>query len=176
MAKRYIFFTKDNQLYQKTIDAIWDGEAFEYSKIACSDDIFKQSTSEIQPCIDVSSNSPIPLGNNLNVYNVRNDENLSFKQLYDKIQQGSDVDKYPDSCYDLLYLRLLNERQVRYALSVKSFYDIYYNPDKAKFTPAKALAVLQLLYSQDKLDYIYDTEKFVWWYYVNGRPIEWFNK
>lgn len=176
MAKRCIFFIQDNLLYKKTVDALWDTEAVEFSKSVCGEDIFKQSTNIMQPCIDVSPNSPLKNGRSLNIYNVKNDKGATFKQTLDFIQQESDADKYPDSCYDLVYIRLLTDRQVSFALSAKSFYDIYHNPDKPKFTPAKALAVLQLLYSQNKLDYIDDVEKFVWWYYINGRPVEWSNK
>lgn len=176
MAKRCIFFVQDNMLYKKTVEATWDMSALEYSKVVCGDDIFKQAHSDIQPCIDVSSNSVIQNGRCLNVYNVKNSKGATFRQTMEFVQQGTDVDKYPDSCYDLIYLRLLTDRQVRIALSAKSFYDIYYNPDKTKFSPAKALAMLQLLYKQNKLDYIEDIEKFVWWYYINGRPVEWYNK
>lgn len=176
MAKRCIFFTQNNLLYCKTVDAIWDKDALEYSKVACGDDIFKNSFSEIQPCLDVSSNSLLSHGKQLNIYNVKNAKGATFKQTLDFISQGNDVDQYPDCCYDLIYLRLLTEKQVRIALSAKSFYDIFYNPDKAKFSPAKALVILQMLYKQNKLDYINDTEKFVWWYYINGRPVEWYNK
>ena len=108
MAKRCIFFIQDNLLYKKTVDALWDTEAVEFNKSVCGEDIFKQSTNIMQPCIDVSPNSPLKNGRSLNIYNVKNDKGATFKQTLDFIQQGSDADKYPDSCYDLVYIANLH--------------------------------------------------------------------
>lgn len=176
MSKKCIFFVKDNTLYTKTVEAIWDIKAIDYSKEVCGESIFSMAEHFMQPCIDVSSNSKLRQGSVLNVYNVKNSNGVNFIKHLEVMQADPIAKRYPDSCYDLVYLRLLNEKQVRFALSAKSFYDIYYNPDKSHFSVAKALAVLQLLYKQNKLDYLEDTEKFVWWYYINGRAIEWFNK
>ena len=176
MAKRSIFFVRNNILYSKTVDAIWDVNALEYSKEVCGESIFKNAERFMQPCIDVSSNSRIFHGSYLNTYNVKNNQGINFRKMMEMLAQDPNASKYPFSCYDLIYLRLLNEKQVCYTLSAKSFYDIYYNPDKSHFSPSKALAVFQLLYNQNKLDYLQDIEKFCYWYYINGNDIEWFNK
>ena len=64
-----------------------------------------------------------------------------------------------------------------YALGQKSFFDMFHNPDKVDTCNAKALAILQLLSSQGKLDYIEDMNKFLWWYWVNGQyAMEWIKK
>lgn len=60
-----------------------------------------------------------------------------------------------------------------YTLTVGSFYDIYTNPDKDMFSAPKALAVLQLLYNQGKIDYLSNINMFLHWYYFNGEATEW---
>lgn len=177
MAKRCIYFIRDNILYKKTVEVCWDADAMVYNKVSCSDELFKSALQFMHPCIDVSPSSEIWRCRSLCSYQVKDINGLTVNKMVELLESSTDKEYLPPGSYDLLYIKSLNDKQFNFALSVKSFYDIYFNPEKNVFSPAKALAVLQLLYNQDKLDYIYDMKKFLHWYYINARnPVEWVNK
>lgn len=173
MVKRGIYFVRDNQLFVKTVEIPWDKESMEVNKTYGSEEIFKQALPVMQPCVDVSHASALRATKQLSVYNVVDSNGRKIKESWDMLDNSKEVDFLPPGSYDLLYLSSLNEFQFRYALSVGSFYDTYFNPDKKKSSPAIACAALQLLYKQNKVDYLNDMNKFLHWYYVNCRfPLE----
>lgn len=177
MAKRCIYFVKDKQLMCKTFDVDWNMDSPEVSKVLCRRELEESLEDFMRPCIDVSASSELYQGRSLATCYVKDSNGTSVKDTWKKLDKGSDREFLPPGCYDLLYITSLSEKQVMYALGQKSFFDMFHNPDKVDTCNAKALAVLQLLSSQGKLDYIEDMNKFLWWYWVNGQyATEWIKK
>lgn len=174
MTKREIYFVRNNQLFKKTIEVIWDKESMDVNKFICSEELFKSALSFMQPCIDVSSSSGIFKCRNLCPYYVKDDNGSTVHDMWDILYKHKDREFLPPGSFDLIYIKCLTEEQFMYAMSKNSFYDIYYNSKNKETSCAKALAVLKLLYGQNKLDYILDMNKFLHWYWVNGAcPMEW---
>lgn len=167
LTKRCIYFVKDNTLYKKTVSVHWDTNNLELNKLICSKEIYDQIDKELLPTLDVSSTSRMFVGTKLNIYNVKDDSNNSVKQMWDTLKKHPDCEYFPPGAFELLYLHSLTEEQFTYAITRKSFYDIYHNPKTHNPTASKALASLVLLNGQNKLDYIMDMEKFMYWYMMN---------
>lgn len=172
MVKREIYFVNHGQLFKKSVEVTWDNDSMILNREVASAEVFSNSPSWLQPCVDVSSGS-ISLFRTLSIYQVKDESNNSVSDLWKLLDGSKDVDMLPPGAYDLIYLSNLSERQVQVALSVRSFYDIYYNSSKKKTSPAKALCALQMLYYQNKLDYLADMNKFLYWYFINCQyPLE----
>lgn len=174
MAVREIYFVRNNQLFKKTVEVTWDKDSNEVNKRICSEELFKAALPFMQPCVDVSSASPLYNSRGLCTFFVKDENGNPVSKLWEILDGHKDRDFLPPGSYDLIYLKSLTYQQIAYALSKGSFYDIYFNSKKKKTSSAKALAVLQLLYQQNKLDYIGDMNKFLYWYWINGaNPVEW---
>lgn len=174
MAIREIYFARNNQLFMLPVEVSWDSESKDVNKKFCSDEMFSHALPFMQPCVDVSSASGIYRCKQLSPYYVLDENGKNVHDLWKIFDGHKDRDYLPPGSYDLIYLMNLSQQQIEYALSKGSFYDIYYNRKKKVTSHAKSLAVLQLLYQQNKLDYIYDMNKFLHWYFYNGNlPIEW---
>ena len=176
MTKRCIYFIKDNQLRVKTIDVDWDKDAMETSKVLCRRKIEASIEDLMLPCVDVSTASLCYRGKNVSTSFVKDSNGNSIKDLWKLLDSRPDKEFLPPGSYDLIYLANLNEQQIEFALSQNGFYDMFYNPDKGVTCNAKALAVFKLLVGQGKVDFIGDMNKFLWWYWVNGRELEWISK
>jgi hypothetical protein len=177
MANRCIYFVRDNQLYKRTIDVIWDKDSIDVNKIICEKEMQKIILPFMRPCVDVSSASHEYIARSLATCYVKDKRGTAVRDTWKKLDENPEADILPPGAHDLIYLSNLNEQQVWYALDQNAFYDIFHNPDKQKTCSAKALATLQLLYVQNKLDYIEDANKFLWWYFINCQfPLEWVYK
>ena len=173
MVQRGIYFVRNNILHVKTVEVPWDKDSMEVNKAICSEEIFKSALPFMQPCIDVSSASSLRISKSLSVYGVKDNNGDSIKKSWDILDKSKDIDFMPPGSYDLLYLSCLNNRQVAYILSIGSFYDTYFNSSRKKSSPAIACAALQLLYSQNKVDYLGDMNMFLHWYFHNCQfPVE----
>lgn len=171
MAKRCIYFAINNQMYVKTFDVSWDKDSMEVNKLICSEECFNHAEKFMYPCVDLSSGSQ---GRALSIFEVKDDNGITVKEMWDKFDNNSNRDYLPPGCHELVYLSSLTEKQIGLILCYRSFYDLYHNPDKRSHSPAKACTVLQLLYKQRKIEYISDANKFLHWFWVNCRfPIEW---
>lgn len=174
MTKREIYFVRNNQLYKRTVEVTWDKDSMEVNKKICSEELFNAALPFMQPCVDVSSSSGIYNCRNLSPYCVKDENGNSVHDMWDILSKHKDRKFLPPGSFDLVYLKSLTEEQFIYAMSKNSFYDIYFNSKTKETCSAKALAVLKLLYGQNKLDYILDMNKFLHWYWVNGScPMEW---
>lgn len=173
MAKRGIYFVKGNQLFVKTVDIMWDKESMSFNKAMASEEIFKAALPFMQPCIDVSHASSLWYPKMLSTYNVVDDNGNKCKDMWDALDASQQVEFLPPGSYDLLYLRSLTELQVAYGLAVGSFYDTYFNREVKRSSPSIALCALQLLYGQNKVDYLDNMNMFLEWYWHNCRiPLE----
>lgn len=174
MAHRGIYFVFDNQLFVNTVEIPWDKESMTVNKIMVSEELFKSAEHFMQPCVDISGSSPIWRTKQLSIFNVVDEQGNNMKDLWNLLDSSKDTNFLPPGSHELIYLKSLNEQQLAFALSIRSFYDIYYNSEKKRASPAVALCALQLLYNQYKLDYINDMDKFLHWFWVNCRcPVEW---
>lgn len=177
MAERAIYFVKHGLLFKKTVDVTWSPDCMKTNKLLCSEEIFEKSDKWLRPCIDVSYASSIYGTKRFSVYSVHDDEDKSIKELWDLLDNSFDSNTLPPGSKDLIYMMSLKTEDAAYALSVRSFYDSVYNPKSGGATPAIALCALQLLYHQNKMDYLTDMHKFLWWYWVNcRRPTEYNEK
>lgn len=167
LTKRCIYFVRNNTLYKKTVGVHWDSENLEYSKFICSKEIYEQAPRDLLPCLDVSSTSSMFVGKQLNIYHVVDDAGNKVRALWDTLNDCGNKELFPPGAYELLYLKSLSKQQFYHAITKKSFYDIYHNPNTHNPTASKALAALQLLESQNKLDYLHDMQAFMYWYMIN---------
>lgn len=173
MSKKCIYFHKNNIMFKQTVEVSWDTEAMKANKILCSKEIKDKAYNWLPLVTDVSS-SPIRLHKSLSIFNVKDSNGISVKDLWDILKSKTDINMLPYGSFDLVYLKNLNSKQLNYALCNMAFFDIYHNPDKDTPTASKALVALQMLYNQGKIDYIEDMHKFLHWYYANcSCPIEW---
>ena len=172
MITRVIYFEKDNILYQKVIDL--EADINEIDKVSLSTIMLDNSVNIPQPCIDISSNARHM--RELSPYNVKCVTGQNIKEMWDSLDKCRDKKDLPPGSHELLYIKSLSERQAYIILNTGSFYDVYYSPRGDKGSPAKACACFKLLAKQNKLDYILDMNKFLWWYYANcSHPIRWDN-
>lgn len=164
----------DNQLFVKTVEVPWDKDSIAVNKLMVSEELFKNAEHFMQPCIDVSGSSPIWRTKQLSIFNVKDENGNNIHDLWGMLDNSKDTDFLPPGSHELVYLRYMTEQQMAYALSIRSFYDIYFNREKKRASPAIALCALQMLYKQYKLDYINDPDKFLHWFWLLCRnPIEW---
>lgn len=172
--QRGIYFVYNSQLYRKTVDVPWDKDCPKSSRIMASQELFGNVPKHVQPSLDVSGYAPTQLTKSYSLYYVKSDTGTSLKEVWDTLDKSKEAEFLPPGSKELLYLRSLDERQVLCALSINSFYDVYFNVKNKSGSPAIALCALQLLYEQHKLDYLDDMNKFLHWFWVNCQhPIEW---
>lgn len=174
MVKRCVFFIRDNQLYKRTIEIPWDKDNLELNKALYVKEIQKLVLPFMEPCIDVSTMSNNYTAKGMATCFVKDSKGSTVKEIWNTLNSNIEAELLPPGCHDLLYLTSLTDKQVYFALSKGSFYDAFYNPDKGGTCNAKALASLQLLYKQGKVDYIEDMQRFLHWYFINCQfPNEW---
>ncbi len=173
MVNREIYFVDHGQLFKKTVEVSWDNESMAVNKAMCSEEIFSYAERWMQPCVDVSTANSIPTFRRLSIYNVVDSGGNKIADVWKMLDRSKDVEYLPPGSYDLLYLSAMSESQRMFSLSIRSFYDTYFNSKKKSYSPAIALCALRLLYEQRKLDYLDDMNKFLHWYFINCRfPIE----
>ncbi len=173
MAKRCIYFVRNNQLYKRTANVEWDMDDLETSVRNCNIAFNELLLPFMEPCINVSTGSEVSITRNMATCFVKDDDGSTVKSLWKKLDLSIGMEFIPPGAHDLLYITSLSEEQVLYTLGMSSFCDSFHNPDKYPTCSAKALASLKLLYMQNKVEYIEDMNKFLWWYWANCQyPLE----
>ena len=174
MPTRCLYFTRNNILYYKPFDIIYDKEAFDYTKVECAKRVRSQLESWMPPLVDVSGVLSTYLQKTLSIFNVKDSNDRDIKTAWELLGNSEGKEYLPQGAYELVYLSNLNEQQLLFALCPKVFFDFYHDPDKVNPSPAKACASLQLLYGQNKLEYLEDYNKFLHWFMSNcARPVLW---
>lgn len=162
----------NGQLFKKTVETSWDVDSMTVNKSFVSKEMFDAAEDWMQPCVDVSSFS-IRMFSQLSVFNVKDDNGNKVYDLWKVLDSSNEIDYLPPGSHDLIYLSNMTTQQIGTALPIRSFYDIFFNSSKKRTSPAIALCALQMLWQQNKLDYLNDMYKFLHWYYINCRfPIE----
>lgn len=173
MVQREIYFVRHGMLFKKTLEVTWDNECMTLNKEFTSGEIFEHAESWMQPCVDVSTANRIKMFKPLSIYQVKDGSDNPVSELWKVLDSSKEVDLLPPGSYDLVYLSNLSERQIGIALPIGSFYDTMYNSSRKKTSPAISLCALQMLYAQNKLEYLADMHKFLHWYFINCRfPLE----
>lgn len=174
--KRSIFFMKNNQLYVKNVEVHYDKDATNNKQVI--KDIENQIDSFLMPSVNLSSCGAFRQGRSLSSYSVKMSNYDLCLADYAKAYYKENADNAMPGLCDYWYLNGLTEEQVQFILASKSFYDIYYNPDRdeVKWCPARACVALQMLNYQNKIDYIGHLNDFLYWYWVNCRwEVEYIN-
>ena len=166
MARRCVYYVDNNTLCMLSFEATWSDADTKTNRVMSEIDLMNNLPAELRPCLEVS----LPCS----LYRVKSFSPSSIMigdgsvlDAWKQLDNCLDKDKLPDGAKELLYLRNIDEYQLNLVLSSRSFYDMYHNPDKNNTTIAKALCGMQMLYNQNKLDYLEDKDKFVHWYYIN---------
>ena len=172
--QRGIYFVYKDQLYRKTVEVPWDKECTKSSRLLASQELFNNVPDFAQPSLEISGNAPTKLTKSYNIFAVKSDTGSSLKEVWNTLDKCREAEFLPPGSKELLYLRRLDEKQAMGALAINSFYDVYFNVKNKTGSPAIALCALQLLYKQNKLDYLDDMNKFLHWFWINCQyPIEW---
>lgn len=166
---RCFFYIEDNRIVSQHFEMEWLEDltyAFKNSVVyAIEHNVPKKHL----PATDVTSSSQYRDIRDLNIFKVKYpNTNMNFYQYWNTVVIGiyAEADEIP-GLYSYLYLNCLTSEDVAATLRYNCFYDIYYNPLKKYNSVALTLIALRLLKEQNKLDYLADIDKFMYWYYCN---------
>lgn len=165
MAKRVIYYVSGNNLAYKELDYSIPAEITKEQQDSIADSMLEAGLDLPQPCVNVASKHGH--GNSLSMYNVKLNNVKPIKDVWQELYTCGKGQASPPGMYEILYMKALTEEQAIKILSAGSFYDIYYNPDSDKGSVAKACAMFQLLSKQGNLEYITESDKFLWWFLLN---------
>mgnify|MGYP007069833729 CR=1 FL=1 len=169
MVKRCLFFCVGNEVRKITTEIPWDMGAMEVNKQMYIKQVYETALPSLLPCEEVSIASPIFKNRSLCINFIKSPEGVSIQRIWKAMDQ-MEIDRgtsFKPGVFEYVYLYCLTEEQVFYALHIRTFSDMFYNPDKPYHTNAIALCALQLLNKQDKLDYLEDINKFSEWFLCN---------
>lgn len=121
----------------------------------------------LTPYIDVSGSSNVRMAKFLSPRIVKSLNGLSVLQVSNKLSELMSVDADLPGIFEYVYLNALKPWQLDYILHIRCFFDIFQNPYKKENSAARACAVYQLLYQQNKLDYLNDLSTFSYWCWCN---------
>lgn len=110
--------------------------------------------------LDLSSDSWI--AKKLSMFNVKAEDGTSVYDMWkelDKIKK----DGFVDGLYEYVYIQCLTEEQLKLTLSVTAVTDSIYNNIRLM----RSIISASLLYKQRKIDYLFDIDKFLYWYWAN---------
>lgn len=163
MVKRSGFYIEDGHICRKDVKIDWDLGFDKAAKWEYIDRIIKVLGDGLNPVVDVTTAAYDNESRSLSPFFVKINGNSVEVQWAELKAQNAGITNLPGA-FDFLYLNALSEKQVAYVLKQKCFIDVFHNPDKAFNTQAKSLAVLQLLHSQDCMEYLHDLRVFTAWY------------
>lgn len=122
---------------------------------------------DLYPMTDTTSYATSFNGKNLSVYKKElNGHKLT--QFTDKLKES----EYVPGLFEYLYITSLTTEDIQFIRRTKCFFNIFQNPDKQKFSEALACVTYKCLEQQNKLDYLSDKEKFVYWSMMNIGTME----
>jgi hypothetical protein len=163
MATRCFYYIDDNSIVEQWINISWNKgftKDAKHSYIHEAEEIALDSYGRI--IVDVTTASPLWQSRSLSPYFVKYSDNVSVEDAWPLIKQQ--LKGFIPGAFDYIYLHSLQEGDFEYVKSCDGFIDIFHNPEKKTNTQAKALAVLQLLNKQNKIEILCDSEKFLDWY------------
>ncbi|MBQ2885949.1 MAG: hypothetical protein IJE43_19685 [Alphaproteobacteria bacterium] len=166
---RCFFYIENNRIVSQYFEIEWMEEltyAFRNTVVyAIESNVPKKHL----PATDVTSSSQYRDIRDMNVFSVKYPKtNLNFYQYWNTVIKNiyEEADEIP-GLFSYLYLNCLSADDIDATLKYNCFYDIYYNPKKKYNSVALTLIALKLLIKQNKLDYLRDMNKFMYWYYCN---------
>lgn len=161
--KRCAYYVDKNQIFRKEFTVPWHEDTKEYYSY---NTVFRDKLGvDLCPCSDTTYYATSMNGKNLSLFSNRREH---IRSVIDEQKQLG----YIPGLLEYLYISTLTKDDVNFILYNKSFYNIFQNPDKQPFSEAVACATLKCLVQQNKLDYIRDKHKFLYWAYVNISIIE----
>jgi len=173
MAKRFVYFDYKNTMYCKTVDVTWDRDCMAVNRALCNKEIYESIPTQFKPAMVIDSYSYSNIAKTL-IPNKLTFEGRVIKDVWNEFARCTDVSVLPPGVPEYFYMNALSAKQICFALSIKSCYDLYFNEETQIGSSSRALIACKMLVNQNKLDYLYDVDKFLYWYFVNcARPIEW---
>lgn len=164
--KRSGFYVKDKELYRKDVWVDWNLETPKDYMYIYTGKIKDALGYDLYPIVDTTSYSPNYLGKKLNSYwNKIN--GVPCINMYNDWKEQCDPDGNVQGVFEYIYYLALDESNLNFIKSINCFSNMFYNPDKNNTCDAKACAILKLLIQQNKLDYINNIEKLMYWTYCN---------
>lgn len=176
LVKRRGYFVFNRQLHYKDVFIDWDMDLDDESKLIYIQRVKEQLGDLLRPCIDVSGASDIKDAKFLSCNLVKANKDESVKKMTIRISEQLGIDIDMPGIFEYVYLTSLRPWQLEYILRVRCFFDIFMNPDKPGVSTARACALYQLLYHQNKLDYLTDLNKFLHWSLCNSMLCQNFTK
>lgn len=167
MVKRCGFFIQDGALMRKDVIIEWDLGFDKEAKLQYIDRLHTALGEELSPIVEVTTASNTYLGRCLSPFYTKI-KGVSVEELWPVIKKKSEG-VFISGMYEFVYLQSLTNEQQSYVLQRKCFTDVFFNPDKACNTQAKALVVYQLLCLQKKKEILGSLMEFTKWYEINGK-------
>ena len=165
MVNRCGFFTEDGLLCRKVVQIPWDKGFDKAAKQEYIRRVQVELGSEMQPCIDVTTASPIHEAKMLSPFYIKTDfQEMILEDYWAYLKKQHPEITTIEGSFDYLYLNHLTQKQKEYVLGIKCFVDVFHEPYKAFNTQAKSLAIYQLLVSEGKEDYLSNFSQFTQWY------------
>lgn len=167
LVKRRGYFVFNRQLHYKDVFIEWDMDLDDESKLIYVQRVKDQLGELLRPCIDISGATDIKDARFLSCNFVKANQDESVKKMAERICQQMSIDIDLPGIPDYIYLTSLRPSQLNYILHIRCFFDVFRNPDKPGINVARSCALYQMLYYQNKLDYLKDLNKFVYWCLCN---------
>lgn len=167
MVKRCGFFLQDGVLMRKDVMIEWDLGFDREAKLQYIDRLHSALGEELSPIVEVTTASNTYVGRCLSPFYTKI-KGVSVEDLWPAVKEKANGVVIP-GMYEFVYLQSLTDEQQSYVLQRKCFTDVFFNPDKAYSTQAKALVVYQLLCLQEKKGILGSLVEFTRWYEINGK-------
>lgn len=163
MVKRCGYFVQDCKLCRKDVFIEWNKGFDKQAKHAYIEDIIRNLGDDLGITKDVTTASPDYEARSLSPLCVKDKYGNCLEDVWNAVKEELG-DLFINGIGDFVYLSNLSSEHVSIALSIDCYIDVFHNPDKAINTQAKWLAVLKLLYEQNRLELLDDMEGFLQWY------------
>ena len=163
MVSRCGFYVSGNRIVQKNISIDWD---LGFTREAKHEYIKRiiDALGDVGKCSDVTSASPIYKDRMLSPIFVRM---ISYDKSVEDFYQENIKPEYGyiPGLMEYIYILNLSEDEIRHALTIDCYIDVFHNPDKRQgCTQALALAILRWMAATDKTNVISSLESFLEWY------------
>ncbi len=164
--KRCGFYIDGNIIVRKDVYIKWNFDMSKEDRYLYANMIKKELGRDLDPIIDTTTSSTNYLGKKLSGY-WNKIEGMNTIEAYKDLLEQYDYAKQVPGIYEYIYYMALSESSMKFINQVKTFTNMFFNPDKVITCDALACIALKLLLMQGKFEYINDVEKLCYWFYCN---------
>lgn len=168
-AKRCYYYIEDKRIVRQEFELEWFENMSYQQKDLAVYNIEKNIPIRYGPATDVSGSSQYRDIRDLSIFKLQSKQNgMNFYKFWnDLVLQKSPMAKDIPGLFAFMYLSTLDAYDRNAILRYNCFYDIYNNPDKNIESVSLTYIAWKLLVSQNKIDYLRDPNKFLYWFMVN---------